>query len=111
MIKESSDLQSLKSKLVYIEVDFEEVVSKKINILKKNELLLKHISEDAKHSDSDDHHIEGFGVLEVNYPHYKLFAQDLRNTEEFYQKLVNYDVDLTIPTLIITECLLVYMKH
>lgn len=74
IINENPDFLALKSKLVYIEVDFEEIVSKKISVLKKNEVLLKHISEDAKHSDNDDHHIEGFGVLEVNYPHYKLFA-------------------------------------
>jgi len=48
---------------------------------------------------------------DINATNYKLLACDVRNTEELGRKLVEeYQVDRTLPTLILTECLLVYLK-
>lgn len=46
----------------------------------------------------------------INSHQYKLFSQDLRETDILRQNLFNLGVDFNAPTLVITECLLVYMK-
>ena len=47
----------------------------------------------------------------INTFHYKLFAQDVRETDLLGQNLTNLGVDATAPTLVLTECFLVYLRH
>ena len=42
---------------------------------------------------------------------YKLFAGDVRDADILKEKLQKAGVSQSIPTLILTECLLVYMKQ
>jgi O-methyltransferase involved in polyketide biosynthesis len=47
---------------------------------------------------------------DINASNYKLFSCDVRKTDELGSLLVDtYGVDRTAPTLILTECLLVYL--
>jgi len=47
----------------------------------------------------------------INASNYKLFAHDVRKTEELTKVLVEeFQVDPTRPTLLLTECLLIYLK-
>ena len=47
----------------------------------------------------------------INASNYKLLAQDVRKTEEMTNKLINdFQVDPKRPTLLLTECLLIYLK-
>jgi [phosphatase 2A protein]-leucine-carboxy methyltransferase len=91
--------------MTYIEVDFDEIVTKKIHEIKKHQELLSLIN--VCEDDDSKCIIEDFSI---NSPHYKLLSQDLRNIEEFHEKLNSMNVDTNLPTLIITECLLIYMR-
>lgn len=102
---EKSGKESVSGKMVYIEVDYDDVVYKKINVIKKTESLLNHLAqneEEMKHVVFEDKSING--------PHYKLFSQDIRKTDEMRAKLMAMNIDLSVPTLVITECLMVYLK-
>ena len=46
----------------------------------------------------------------INSHQYKLFSQDIRETELLKTNLTNLGVDFNAPTLVITECLLVYLR-
>ena len=47
----------------------------------------------------------------INATNYKLFSHDVRKTEELAKVLVEeFQVDPTRPTLLLTECLLIYLK-
>lgn len=47
----------------------------------------------------------------INATNYKLFSHDVRKTEELGKVLVEeFQVDPTRPTLLLTECLLIYLK-
>lgn len=41
---------------------------------------------------------------------YKLFSADIRDTDKLGEKLAQFGVDTTVPTLFLTECVLVYLK-
>ncbi len=47
----------------------------------------------------------------INTHQYKVFAQDIKETELLAQNLINLGVDFTAPTLVLTECFLVYLKQ
>lgn len=47
----------------------------------------------------------------INAQNYKLLAHDVRKTEEMTKVLLgDFEVDPTRPTLMLTECLLIYLK-
>ena len=47
---------------------------------------------------------------ELDRPGYKLMAADARDVDIIVNKLKGTNVDGTLPTLIITECILIYMR-
>lgn len=47
--------------------------------------------------------------MEINTDRYKLFGRDIRTIEDFKHKLTSLGVNTKAPTLVLTECLLVYM--
>jgi O-methyltransferase involved in polyketide biosynthesis len=87
-----------------IEIDFYEVVSKKLQVISSKENLISLI---RSHADGD---IPIIHDKHINSHQYKLFAQDIRETEVLGSNLTNLGVDFTAPTLVLTECLLVYLK-
>lgn len=87
-----------------IEIDFYEVVSKKLQIISKNEHLLSLIRS------ATDCDLPILHEKHVNSHQYKLFAQDIRETDLLAFNLTNLGVDFSAPTLVMTECLLVYLK-
>ena len=46
----------------------------------------------------------------INSETYKLFYSDVRDGELIKQDLTEMKVDGSLPTLVLTECLLIYMK-
>jgi O-methyltransferase involved in polyketide biosynthesis len=46
---------------------------------------------------------------EINSSNYKLFAANVTHSESLGQKLKQFGVSSTSPTLILTECLLIYL--
>lgn len=99
---EIKDVGDLKDKVTYIEIDFDDIVLKKVHIIKKQEESIAKIIYPEGGAHDDENHI--------NTPHYKLFSQDLREVEEFKRRLNDLGVNAGSPTLVLTECLLVYMK-
>lgn len=88
----------------YVEVDYQQVVEKKIEIILKNEALWKHLwtTKEA----IDDHKPE---KSELNFPDYKLFSLDITDTSSLAAKLSSLSVDPSAPTLILSECVLIYL--
>jgi O-methyltransferase involved in polyketide biosynthesis len=95
------------AKLDYIEVDFDEVVRKKILTINKNPCLKNLLQTDSKEMGSDEISVTDEQVLA---PAYKLFSSDIRDEAIMRAKLTSMGVDPSLPTLVLTECLMIYLK-
>jgi [phosphatase 2A protein]-leucine-carboxy methyltransferase len=116
----------------YVEIDFARIVMSKIRIIKSKKLLLDKLlqveppvqqqQQQPPQSDGDfkmpmslaplssklpaglqsnsEVHLKGFDILSV----------DLRNVKELEKRLAECGVDERLPTLILAECVLVYMS-
>jgi hypothetical protein len=96
--------EALRDKITVVEIDFHEVITKKIAVIKKCQNLQDLIKTEAEKD------INVIHERHINSHLYKLFSQDLRETDILQQNLTNLGVDFDAPTLIITECLLVYLR-
>jgi len=76
--------------LKFVELDFEEIVTKKMNIISKNATLAK-MKEDAGDS-------------------YLVIICDLRDTSKLSEMFGKAKLDPKVQTFIMTECVLVYME-
>uniref|UniRef100_A0A7E4ZVB2 Leucine carboxyl methyltransferase 1 n=1 Tax=Panagrellus redivivus TaxID=6233 RepID=A0A7E4ZVB2_PANRE len=86
----------------YVEVDFSSVTAKKIRLIRKPHAwptLPSFFSQPIK----DDHHTD------LHAGDYHLIGADLRQIAEFDEKLNLSDLDPELPTLVLAECVLVYM--
>lgn len=85
---------------LFIEVDFGNVTGRKCYSLRTRRKLQEVFSED------DGLTIDG---NEAHSKHYHLLAADLREISALESKLNKIGVDKSLPTVFITECVLVYM--
>ena len=53
---------------------------------------------------------ERLGPNDINAEGYKLIESDVRDGQIITNKLLSMDVNPALPTLVITECLLIYMS-
>jgi len=92
------------SKLDYIEIDFSHVVKRKATIIKDKAVLRELIAFRAtpRSATLAAHDIEADG--------YKLFESDVRDGAIIMEKLRSMSVQPELPTLVLTECLLIYMR-
>lgn len=51
-----------------------------------------------------------FNQTDLHAPNYHVMGLDLRNLDEIQNKLKHAEVDFTIPTLFLAECVLVYIE-
>jgi tRNA wybutosine-synthesizing protein 4 len=75
-----------------------------LQIIKKNESLWRHLwttPEDLLTHDS---------VADLNLPGYKISSGDIRDIEALTEKFKALGVDAEAPVLVLTECVLVYLK-
>jgi [phosphatase 2A protein]-leucine-carboxy methyltransferase len=108
--------------LKYVEIDFQRIVTAKIRLIKSKKILSEKIvdqinNEAAKKSEAKP--VDGFALPTLPSPaqtanelhtlKYHIISCDLRNTIELDKKLKECNLDFTIPTLFIFECVLVYM--
>ena len=91
--------QNLTTEVTYVEIDFLDVVTKKIKTIKTHSLLRDLVTDQETSLVADD---------SINSKDYKLIAGDVRDSQLLVQILSC--VDASKPTLILTECLLIYMK-
>ncbi|XP_064381999.1 leucine carboxyl methyltransferase 1-like isoform X2 [Halichondria panicea] len=87
--------RSLRPKLL-VEVDFEAVTARKCYYISK-EPLREVLVDPVIEKDS------------ISSKHYKLLSGDLRDMATVGEKLLSSGVDTSLPTLFLTECVLVYM--
>ena len=84
----------------YFEVDFGAVTARKVQTMKaKSELFGKFME-----------HVEIMSETEVHSPKYYLLEGDLREWETLMKKLLEFGFDKSLPTLWLSECVLIYLE-
>lgn len=85
---------------LYVELDFMEVTSKKAALIDHNDELKDKVGGEACICKEKG---------EVLGDHYKLLPVDLRSTEQLYTMMDLAQLDSSLPTFIIAECVLIYL--
>ncbi|XP_039034214.1 leucine carboxyl methyltransferase 1 homolog isoform X1 [Hibiscus syriacus] len=90
-----------KAPYLYVELDFKEVTSKKASIIESSSQLRDKIGATASISRENG---------EVLSDHYKLLPVDLRDIPKLDDVLYLSNMDPSLPTFIIAECVLIYLN-
>ncbi|XP_050204195.1 leucine carboxyl methyltransferase 1 homolog [Mercurialis annua] len=88
-----------KAPSLYVELDFKEVTSKKAAIIESSQLRGK-LGASASISQEKG---------EVHSDHYKLLPVDLRDIQKLDEIIALANIDPSLPTFIIAECVLIYL--
>lgn len=88
--------------LSFVEVDFSTVTAMKIAHIRRGKSLLEKISD-------DDGEIK-LSPTDLHGKDYHLVAANLKNLSELQHKLKECEIDYTVPTIFIAECVLVYIE-
>lgn len=105
--------------ILYVECDFDDVVSAKQNIIHSHEelrssLMSEMVSCSNKQSATRDAG-KGCSTATKNPHHgicYRLFGADIRDVKQLQRRLSDIsDFDASKPTFFLAECVLVYMEH
>ncbi|KAF9940259.1 hypothetical protein BGZ67_008026 [Mortierella alpina] len=87
----------------YFEIDFQESTAKKAAVIKKNKSFTDIIGDPALKL--------GLGGTELYAQDYCLLSGDLRDfTEDIVPKLIAQGFDTSLPTLFLSECVLIYIQ-
>lgn len=86
----------------FIELDFPTVTARKCYSIKRNKVLLSKIHD-------EDGEVK-LSPTDLHGPSYHLMGVDLRNIEEVDHKLQQAEIDYTLPTIFLAECVLVYIE-
>ncbi|KAG4132571.1 hypothetical protein ERO13_D08G040100v2 [Gossypium hirsutum] len=89
-----------KAPYLYVELDFKEVTSKKASLIESYSQLRDKIGATASISRENG---------EVLSDHYKLLAVDLRDIQKLDDVISLANMDPSLPTFIIAECVLIYL--
>lgn len=85
---------------LYVELDFKEVTSKKAAIINHYSQMKEKLGPEASISIEKG---------EVRSAHYKLFSADIRDIPKLDSVIQMAEMDPTLPTFIIAECVLIYL--
>lgn len=101
-------VSDLRANLCFTEVDYDKVVNQKIEIINRNPQKLRtHINLES----DQDGNPSSLSEYEINTSNYKLFAHNICDTQGMSEVLKNkFNVKGDIPTLVLTECLLIYLR-
>lgn len=97
----------------YIELDFPDVCTRKAALISTHQTLRSLVGplvEASSSSITDPQGGSRWSVLMQCNTGYRLLAGDLSNTAQIHESLQSSGVDFLLPTLIIAECVLVYME-
>ncbi|CAA3000833.1 tRNA wybutosine-synthesizing 4, partial [Olea europaea subsp. europaea] len=89
-----------KAPYLYVELDFKEVTSKKAALIETCSQLRDKVSETASISQCKG---------EVLSDHYKLLPVDLRDLQKLDDIVTLANIDPSLPTFVIAECVLIYL--
>jgi tRNA wybutosine-synthesizing protein 4 len=93
-----------RSPRLWIDVDFPDLVKRKHILINGSEELTPFVN-DRMHLSARQREL---GV-EILTPKYMLVGQDLKEVDQWHPKLQELGVDLSLPTLLISECVLTYV--
>ncbi|KAK8748734.1 hypothetical protein OTU49_015964 [Cherax quadricarinatus] len=85
----------------FVELDFPGVTSRKCLYIQRTKQLLQAVSDEDYDVKLNRHNLHGHT--------YKLAGVDLRNISEVEAKIKESDLEYSLPTLFLAECVLVYM--
>lgn len=88
--------------LTFFEIDLPCNVERKVNLIFNSEKCQPMIWNKVMNSNDGK---------SINTDLYRLFACDLADTGQLKQKLEQFDFDFKLPTLILSECVITYMKE
>jgi [phosphatase 2A protein]-leucine-carboxy methyltransferase len=113
----------------YVEIDFQRITMSKIRTIKLKKVLVDKLlktSNEATSSSSNDSSEFKIPALfttvstslppglqsnsEIHLKNYHLISSDLRNTKDLEKKLHECNLDPNLPTLVLAECVLIYMN-
>lgn len=86
----------------FVEVDFPTITSRKCYAIKRNKHLLGKLH-------TEDGEVR-FNLTDLHAPNYHVVGVDLRSIDEVAKKLRQADVDFAVPTIVLAECVLVYVE-
>jgi len=87
----------------FIEIDFAGVTARKCYLIKRHRELLAGVASGGEEGEIR------LSRTELHSTRYHLVAADLANLSELEAKLVESEVDFSCPTLVLAECVLVYV--
>lgn len=95
--------------LVYFEVDFPEVLSKKLSAVMKRQSLWP-LLDIRSAEELASHDLGPSGTRELRTPHYRYVPTDMRIVQELDSAMARAGFRNDVPTLFLAECVLVYMQ-
>jgi tRNA wybutosine-synthesizing protein 4 len=95
--------------LVYFEVDFPEVLSKKLSAILKKQALWP-LLDAASQEDIVSRDLGSSGTRELRTPHCRFVSTDMRIAPELKDSMERAGFRSDVPTLFLSECVLVYMQ-
>jgi len=95
--------------LVYFEVDFPEVLSKKLSSILKKQALWPMLDATSQ-EDLISTELGPSGTRELRTPHCKFVSTDMRIAPELADSMVAAGFRTDVPTLFLAECVMVYMQ-
>jgi len=100
---------AINSSVNYFELDFPDQIERKVGIINSTPTLLNLLTKSENESEDSSVAIEDqdWGV---GYGNYKLLNVDLREAEATVSSLFSAGFDSSLPTLILSECVLVYLE-
>jgi tRNA wybutosine-synthesizing protein 4 len=90
----------------YYEIDFPEAMSKKASIIEKQTELLTLATTKSQHHQ----HSVAYTPGQLHYPDYFLIPGDLCELNKIQSQLEAVEIDYSLPTLFLSECVLIYMR-
>jgi tRNA wybutosine-synthesizing protein 4 len=120
----TGDANSNNNNITIFDLDFEQVCKKKIDIVRKTKELaelakenpnfvneLKEGQSDAAAIGTHGEHDNYNNATEFHGKNYHIVPADLRNIDLVEKQLIRCGIDFNVPTLFLSECVLIYMHH
>ena len=93
------------------DLDFEQVCKKKIQIVRQNKTLAALAKESVPENRLEEETVRSASEVEFHGTTYHILPADLRDLSSVESQLSKAGIDFNVPTLFLSECVLIYMEH